>query len=203
MDCPERRAVLNGGPADLEVRPAVAADALAIATVHVRSWQTAYRGLLPQDYLDDLDPARSLGQWETAIAATDWPRRGVLVLTDATVGADAWAGTHALGAVIGFAGLGPSRHQDGGERGTDVGELQTLYLAPGRWRGGAGSVLLQAVVDQLRAAGFGQATCWVLETNAGARLFYEHHGWRLDGTSQLHDWGRFVVTDVRYRRPLT
>jgi hypothetical protein len=30
-------------------------DARAVAEVHVRSWQAAYRGLLPQDYLDGLD----------------------------------------------------------------------------------------------------------------------------------------------------
>jgi GNAT superfamily N-acetyltransferase len=194
----------------------VAADAKAIATVHVRSWQTAYRGLLPQDYLDDLDPARSQPQWETIIAASDWPRRGVLVLTarahgpnvgDPDVGGPDVGGPDVGGpgddGVIGFAGLGPSRDEDHGGPGADVGELQTLYLVPGRWRGGAGSVLLGAVVEQLRRAGFTEATCWVLETNAGARRFYEHHGWRFDGTSQRHDWERFVVTDVRYRRPLT
>jgi hypothetical protein len=43
----------------------------------------------------------------------------------------------------------------------------------------------------------------VLETNARARRFYEGHGWRFDGTTKPHDWGTFVVTDVRYRVGLT
>lgn len=38
----------------LEVRGAVAADAMAIAGVHVRSWQEGYRGLLPDEYLNGL-----------------------------------------------------------------------------------------------------------------------------------------------------
>ena len=32
------------------------ADAMAVACVHVRSWQAAYRTLLPDDYLDQLRP---------------------------------------------------------------------------------------------------------------------------------------------------
>jgi GNAT superfamily N-acetyltransferase len=41
----------------ITIRPAVGADADAIAVVHVRSWQAAYRGLVPQDYLVARDEA--------------------------------------------------------------------------------------------------------------------------------------------------
>jgi len=36
------------------LRPAEPADAMGVARVHVRSWQAAYRGLLPDAYLDGL-----------------------------------------------------------------------------------------------------------------------------------------------------
>jgi hypothetical protein len=39
------------------LRAATPRDALGVARVHVRSWQLAYRGLLPDDYLDQLTPA--------------------------------------------------------------------------------------------------------------------------------------------------
>ena len=39
------------------IRQATLADADEIGAVHVRSWQSAYKGLLPQQYLDRLDPA--------------------------------------------------------------------------------------------------------------------------------------------------
>jgi len=35
------------------VRDARAEDAAAIAEVHVRAWQAAYRGLMPEDFLID------------------------------------------------------------------------------------------------------------------------------------------------------
>jgi RimJ/RimL family protein N-acetyltransferase len=177
------------------VRPATAADALAIATVHVRSWQAAYPGLLPQAYLDALDPHRSLGHWESVLEATAWPSTGTLVLTAGT--ADLPADGSSTGAVVGFAAVSPTRDTDADP--ASVGELQTLYLDPRYWRRGGGSTLLRAVQDQLGRAGFHSASAWVLETNVGARAFYQRHDWQFDGTSKPHDWGTFVVTDVRYR----
>ena len=38
----------------MQLRPAEPDDAMAVARVHVRSWQVAYRTLLPDDYLDQL-----------------------------------------------------------------------------------------------------------------------------------------------------
>jgi len=39
------------------IRPAEVSDAERIGLIHVRSWQSAYQGLISQDYLDGLDPA--------------------------------------------------------------------------------------------------------------------------------------------------
>jgi hypothetical protein len=41
---------------DVELRRAEPTDAIAVARVHVRSWQAAYRKLMPDDYLDQLRP---------------------------------------------------------------------------------------------------------------------------------------------------
>jgi hypothetical protein len=56
----------------MSIRLAQASDARAIAEVHVRSWQAAYRDLLPQEYLDGLDP----GHWATRMGPH--PERGGL-----------------------------------------------------------------------------------------------------------------------------
>ncbi|EUA88757.1 hypothetical protein OSH39_03970 [Mycobacterium ulcerans] len=40
----------------IEVRAATPEDAYDVARVHVRSWQWAFRGLISQDYLDNLSP---------------------------------------------------------------------------------------------------------------------------------------------------
>ena len=87
------------------VRPATLADATEIAVIHVRSWQAAYRGLMPQDYLDGLDPAARAAHWQRNLAALDWPASGVLVVS-------AGPETASTG-IAGFAGYWPTRDDDG------------------------------------------------------------------------------------------
>jgi ribosomal protein S18 acetylase RimI-like enzyme len=188
----------------MDIRPATRADALAIATVHVRSWQAAYPGLIPQSYLDALDPLLRRPQWLAVLDATDWPSTGTFVLTGAPEPSAPEPGAPEPGApepgatpVMGFASFSPTRDED--DDPSLVGELQTLYLDPLAWRQGGGSMLLGAVRSQLAEAGFRSASAWVLGTNERARHFYESHHWRHDGTSKLHDWGAFVATDLRYR----
>ena len=62
----------------IEIRPATAADAAAIADLHQRSWRNAYRGLLPDAYLDGPAAGRLAAHWGTAFAK-DEPRRVILV----------------------------------------------------------------------------------------------------------------------------
>lgn len=151
----------------------------------MRSWQAAYPGLIPQDYLDALQPEDRIGWWRDAIASDPWP--AVLVGEEA-------------GLVVGFASVSPTRDDDADP--SVVGEVQTVYLAPEVFGQGKGAVLLRTAVEELQAAGFREATLWALDTNSRARAFYERHGWTHDGATKRHDWISFVATDVRYRRPL-
>ena len=169
----------------MELRRARPEDARVIAEVHVRSWKAAFTGLLPQDYLDALQPEDRLPQWQEALSATTWP---VVLLAEEN------------GVVVGFVELAPSRDADADVEA--VGEVRTIYLDPGAWGGGVGSALLRAAEAELTRAGFRFATLWVLETNARARGFYERHGWTTDGGTQIHDWVAFSAPDVRYRRTL-
>lgn len=168
----------------VRLRRARAADARAIAELHVATWKSAYPGLLPQDYLDDLAPEDRLGDWEQALAASPWPV--VLVAEEGR-------------SLVGFASVSPSRDEDAEDT---VGEVQTLYVGPGAWRGGVGTALLVAAGEVLAEAGFTTGTLWVLDVNDRARRFYERNGWTADGATKEHDWIAFVATDVRYRRIL-
>ena len=60
----------------LTVRPATAADARGIATVRVRAWQSGYRGLIPDDYLDHMsieeNEKRSSNWFSDTTTSHDW-----------------------------------------------------------------------------------------------------------------------------------
>ena len=169
----------------VRVRKAGPGDAAAIAVVHVLSWQAAYEGLVPQDYLDGLDPARRRGLWDVVLAEDAWPRSGVLVAENED-------------RVAGFAAFRPARDED--EDPSLIAEITALYLVPQAW--GTGRQLMTSLLTVLAHAGYREATLWVLDTNARARRFYESAGWRPDGTVKNDGSLGFVLTEIRYRHML-
>ncbi|HXW87518.1 MAG TPA: GNAT family N-acetyltransferase [Streptosporangiaceae bacterium] len=171
----------------VQIRPAVVEDAAQIAEVHVRSWQGAYRGLIPQDYLDGLDPASWAEGRARSISQIDWARSACLVAADSA-------------SVVGFAHVGPTR--DAGEDRDLTGEVMAIYVTPDAWSTGCGRELMSVALRRLAEAGYRQATLWVLDTNARARRFYERAGFEPDGGVQSDDRGAFQLREVRYRRAL-
>ena len=160
------------------IRAATLADAEALADVHVRSWRVAYRGLIPQPYLDGLDPARRVPGWREWIRDLR-PPAGIFVLDD--------------GGVAGL--LTMSGHDS-------LGEIHAIYLAPEKWGQGYGRELMDFGLRHLAAAGFTEAVLWTLETNERARRFYEAGGWAVDGGSRVDETRGAAMTEIRYRRPL-
>lgn len=171
----------------MEIRVAHIDDADQIAEVHVRSWQSAYRGLIPQKYLDGLDPSSRAEGWRRSVRDANWPRGGTLVATDGD------------GTIVGFAHIGPTRDEDAGDA---VGEVLAIYLAPGAWGKGYGRALMATALEHLAQAGYQQATLWVLDSNARARRFYEAAGFEPDGAVKTDDRLGFRLAEVRYRRSL-
>jgi GNAT superfamily N-acetyltransferase len=163
------------------IRPGRPEDARAVAEVHVASWRYAYRGLLPDDYLEKL----SVDEREARLLA--WfadptPRSGILVAEEA-------------GRIVGFVTFGPSRDDDVGE---ETGEVPAIYVAPAATGAGIGRALLEKATAASRETGFTRASLWVLERNERARRFYEKAGWRWDGTVSHHDFDCANRPVVRY-----
>ncbi|HEV2892415.1 MAG TPA: GNAT family N-acetyltransferase [Actinomycetota bacterium] len=165
------------------VRPARVGDAPAMGRLHVRAWQAAYRGHMPDDYLDGLRAEDRAAGWERTLElARD--RAAVLVAEQA-------------GEVVGFATVGSAQDPEG------TGELYAINVDPGHWGTGAGRALLQAAQAELARLGFEETVLWVLPANARARRFYEIAGWVADGASRTTEVLGVVVPEVRYRRRST
>ena len=63
----------------ISVRPATLDDSERIADIHVKTWQAAYAGVMPQDFLDRLDRGARTAMWRRAIGrryAAGWHLRG-------------------------------------------------------------------------------------------------------------------------------
>jgi GNAT superfamily N-acetyltransferase len=166
------------------IRPAVTEDALAVARVHVRSWQTAYRSLLPDEYLDQLRAEDRAERYDFSHVDPEKPYTQVAEIE---------------GAILGFATTMPAHDADC----AGCGELVALYVDPDRWGQGVGAVLARAAHARMLDRGFGAAILWMLEGNARADRFYRRDGWLPDGASKQDSMWGILVNAIRYRRGLS
>lgn len=164
----------------MELRRARRGDEMAVARVHVSSWQAAYRGLISQEYLDGLRPEDRAGRYTFG---EEWPAT-VIGIED--------------GQVLGFASYGPARAPDT----EGLGELYALYADPKAWDRGVGRALIAKARADLAGEGFGEAILWVLTGNERAERFYRRDGWAADGSRQTIEVHGVTVAESRYRRVL-
>jgi GNAT superfamily N-acetyltransferase len=146
----------------LTTRAARPDDLLGAAEARVASWRGAFTGLVPQEFLDAMDPASIAASWSESIAAGR-SRLYVAVANDQ---------------VIGYAGVGPERDPAAPPR---TGELYALFVHPSHWGTGAGRALADAACADLRDAGCESVWLWVLEANCRARRFYTTYGFAETG----------------------
>ncbi len=172
-------------PTDLlcaRIREAVPSDCSGIADVQVRGWQAAYRGMLPDEYLDGLDPAARLKIWERFV--NDGTGRLFVAETN--------------GRIAGFCHVIPSRDPDAD---CDA-EIAAIYVDPDQWRMGYGGRLCTAARGFAIEQGFRHMTLWVLRENSMGRRFYETMGFQVDGATKAEKRLGFVLDEVRYRMEL-
>jgi ribosomal protein S18 acetylase RimI-like enzyme len=168
----------------VHIRRARAADARAIAEVHVRTWQSAYRELLPHEFLAGLSVDARERFWQSELEVTPAERMPWLAESD--------------GQVVGFVSTGPSRDADATP---STGEVYAIYVTPDCWDKGVGRDLLHHAENDLRQHGYSEARLWVLADNARARRFYERAAWTVDATRH-ETIGAVELEEVRYRLAL-
>lgn len=170
----------------LLIREMALADCDRVAEIRIRGWQSAYRGLIPQSYLDGLSVAEDAEHRRVRLAQADG---SVVNLVAEDTG----------GQVVGWACHGPYRD---GELRTPDAELYAVYVHPEQVGRGAGQALLAESVARCAAAGHGRLLLWVLKENGRARRFYERAGFHADGAEEPFEVDGVVVPEVRYARAL-
>lgn len=163
------------------IRQADIDDALAIATIHVRSWQHAYRDLLPEHQLDALSIPEREQQWVHNLDPAR-SQKTVVIEEDGTI--------------VGFASW------DIVSRSHPVtAMLFSMYLDPGAMGKGYGSALMQAVEVDMIAAGATEGTLHVLRDNLATRAFYKNHGWQpVPDSEEQETFFAIDVNTIVYRK---
>lgn len=149
-------------------------DRNALSRIYEESWRFAYKGIIPQDYLDSIPK----GQWA---ASADKPNISTLVLFKD-------------GEMIGTASFCPSRFEDM----AGWGEVVSIYLLPDFMGKGYGKMLFAEAVRGLEEMGFRDIFLWVLEENTNARRFYEKQGFVPNGKYLDDNIGGKPLREIQY-----
>ncbi len=157
----------------IEIRPATAADASAIATVHVASWREAYEGLVPAEVLAELSVEQRTERWRAILTDLASSPRSAVFLALAEDGSPA-----------GFASCGLQRSEVLA-KSAYKGEFSAIYILKSAQRRGVGRRLMAFMATTLLSRDIETASLWVLRNNFPARRFYEAMGGRKIGVEGL------------------
>ncbi|WP_170844955.1 GNAT family N-acetyltransferase [Chitinasiproducens palmae] len=149
--------------------------------MHTASWRSAYRGILPDAYLDGNLEAERLQDWAYKLPA--------LVNGDGL----------ALIAEIDGEPLGLACAMNADADGSVL--LDQLHVLPAAKGRGLGSALIDAVENWARASDADSMHLLVLSQNAAAIGFYESRGWRRSGMVKA-PLGGIIVAAFRYELTL-
>lgn len=145
-----------------------------ISNIYEQSWKYAYKGIIPQAYLDSIPK----GQW---CGAFDNPDRYTLVMLDDEK-------------IIGTLTYCKSRFEDY----EDWGEIVSIYFLPEYMGKGYGKDLLEQAVEELKTMGFQTVFLRVLEDNHRARHFYEKCGFKYGGKYYDDTIGGKQLRELQY-----
>ena len=156
----------------MHIRPASSADISSMARAYVETWQSAYRGILPNGYLDSMtvtETERSLRREMGGVGV-------VSLMAEAADG-------QAAGLITG-----------GIDRRRDIiygAEIYSLYVRPAYQRRGLGRMLVARLVERVNRLDIFSMKVQVLEANP-CRRFYE----KLNGVLLARGRIRFADTDL-------
>lgn len=143
------------------VRPAQLEDAEGIANVHVKSWQTTYTGIIPDEVIQSRNMENRTTIWTRIL--TNSNQDNVLLVAEDN------------GEIMGFVhGGAPQDPID--EFDSEVYAIYLLQEAQGK---GIGRQLMQACAEELHEKGHQSLMLWVLKGNDDSQGFYEYMGGEL------------------------
>lgn len=165
----------------ITVRPAEIKDVPRLAETYVKTWQCAYKGQIPDTYLDSLKIAERTDKWNKIISKQEIGTETFVAEIDHEI--------------VGFCFVGYNRDDDTNK---DTGELWSMYVDKHKMNAGIGTALMKKSLEFFKDNDYKKATLWVLDTNKNSREWYKHRGWYEDGKTKIQKIGNIGVKEVRY-----
>ena len=152
----------------MKIRYATLADAKRIAEINTEGWQTAYRGIIPDEILDAMDVQSRIEAIRSSLIQA--PNQD-LVCEDESQ------------RILGFVSFGKMRWEQFCEQ-CDC-ELYAIYVESNARGKGVGKALFQATLAEFKSQGKRSMLVNVLEGNASSVKFYQHLGGQVIGNKDF------------------
>jgi len=167
---------------NIAIRLAVPTDAPGMADIHARSWEVAYKDIIPWAYIKEKSASRRM-LWERIITE-DNTTQYVIQTGSNTVGIMTIA----------------SPQDD--DLDDSFYELHGIYLHPSVYRQGIGTQAMTFAYGKACALGKNKMTVWVFAENTSSIKFYKKCGFAADGKTKTLICGEKTMQCIRMRKSL-
>ncbi|WP_397538838.1 GNAT family N-acetyltransferase [Rummeliibacillus pycnus] len=160
----------------MEIRRANIEDANGIAIVHVDSWKTTYKGIIPDNFLKGLSYEDRTELWKQNIIRED----NYVIIAE-----------NEQGKIIGFADAW--KRETNNEENTC--DLTSIYLLEEYQGTGIGKALMRELFIHFKKMGYSKIFVDVLEDNK-TKYFYEYYGAKFVKNVQIKIGGKVLNESI-------
>ena len=165
----------------ISIRLAIPSDAPDMADVHMRSWEIAYKDIIPLDFIIEKNSTRH-ALYKRVI--TDENANSYVIQYN--------------GKTVGIMRIASPQDDDIKD---EFYEIHYLYLHSDYFRMGIGFKSINFAFDKTRSLGKKGMSVWVIAENVNSIKFYEKCGFIKDGNIKYVEYGK-VMDCIRMRRYL-
>lgn len=141
----------------MKIRIATQNDIDSITKVHIDSWRSTYKEILPNEYLNNLSYESRKNNWKRRLFSNEFEEFMFVAENENNE-------------VIGFSSGCPTNSNS-----EYNGILYTMYILEDYQKKGIGKLLFNNIVDKFKSLGVQSFILWVFNDNSATK-FYEHMG---------------------------
>jgi ribosomal protein S18 acetylase RimI-like enzyme len=156
------------------IREASRQDLFSIAKVQVDSNRTTYRGIMPEDYLNNLSYESKAKSWEERLFIEDNKEFMYVAEVDNAN-------------IIGFASAGLVKTNELFDR-----EINSIYILKEFQRQGIGRLLIKAIITEFIKNNVRSMIIWTLQDNP-SRYFYQYLGGKIVDKRKIQRGGKELI----------
>ena len=156
---------------DITIRKATPEDAYDYAVCKNKSWKSAYKGIVPEDFLNNLSDE-------------EYTERNKQLFISS--GDEEFYCVEQNNKIIGILSICKSRDEDK----QNAGEIMAIYLLEEYWDKGYGRKMMNFAMKRLYELGFNEIIIWSFEANERANNFYKKFGFTPDDSKKELNLGK-------------